>query len=650
MTHPTRRVLPRSLAPLPEESLPGYVLRLAYRLDRSPWRIGELCGLGTFQTAIAHRNLRAVPAAVSAQFSAAAGLRMEEVASMTMQRFASTYPLLQRVQTDAAFTGRSALVNWAVNPSTRFCPECLRGNGSPVQAAFGGAWNIRWHLPTSFACLQHHRLLRTVCPSCSNPLNTNNNSSGTVRLIKLPRVTGLHPLQCRHIPADQIGKRAFRTATACGARLDEVLDHDGRLDSNDLGGLLALQQLLDQELAANEQPARLSRPADKSFFPDLVMAAHLVRLSWPVGEALLPSQALAALVDTHCAPVPPPAPAQRGASSPHRHLETRYTPTDPAQCGALLLAAHNLLGDRNLASLYERVQPLAREAYRRRMNYVSKLLGHTDISISLARAAARRVYGHSNRANPRLAPSSHRYLIQDVPAFLPQALFDRHFTPLARRLPQITRELQRYLRRAASLRLAELITRATWRQCALLVGVPEESARKALNVLGREFSNANLWPVFEDVVDRIAQEWHHSENRVNYARRRQLMAQWRLPEADHAAMCEDLRKLRALRTQRDPSPLGILIWSNVTQAEYRHSPILQDMRRSGSGGRSLTLVIHRLISSASPGGPSETIRQRVDKYASQLATVCDRGHALHVSVSDVLQADNAVSASQRAPL
>lgn len=646
MTH--LRVLPRSLAPLAEESLPGYVLRLAYRLDRSPWRIGELCGLGTFQSAIAHRNLRAVPAAVSAQFSAAAGLRTEEVASMTMQRFASTYPLLQRVQTDTAFTGRSALVNWAVNPSTRFCPECLRGNGSPVQAAFGGAWKIRWHLPMSFACLQHHRLLRAVCPSCSNPLNTNN--PGTVRLIKLPRVAGLHPLQCRHIPADQIGKRAFRTATACGARLDEVLDHDGRVKSKDLSQLLALQQLLDQELAANEQPAGFSRPADKSFFPDLVMAAHLIRLSWPVGEALLPSQALATLVDTHCAPVAPSAPAQRGASSDHRHLDTRYTPTDPAQCGALLLAAHNLLGDRNLAPLYERVQPLAREAYRRRMKYVSKLLGDTDISIALARAAARRVYGHSNRANPRLAPSSHRYLIQDVPAFLPQALFERHFTPLTRRLPHITRELQRYLRRAASLRLAELITRATWRQCAVLVGIPEGSAREALNVLGREFSNANLWPVFEEVVDRIAQEWNYSEKRVNYARRRQLMAQWCLPEAHHAAMCEDLRKLRALRTQRDPSPLGILIWSAVTQAEYRHSPILQDLRRSGSGGRSLTLVIHRLISSPSQGGPSAMIRQRIDKYASQLATACDRGHALHVSVSDVLHSDNPVSASQRAPL
>ena len=37
--------LPRSLDPLPDESLPGYVLRLAYRLGLAPLRILQLTGL-----------------------------------------------------------------------------------------------------------------------------------------------------------------------------------------------------------------------------------------------------------------------------------------------------------------------------------------------------------------------------------------------------------------------------------------------------------------------------------------------------------------------------------------------------------------------------------------------------------------------------
>ena len=37
--------LPRSLDPLPQESLPGFVLRLAHRLERTPGRIAWLTGL-----------------------------------------------------------------------------------------------------------------------------------------------------------------------------------------------------------------------------------------------------------------------------------------------------------------------------------------------------------------------------------------------------------------------------------------------------------------------------------------------------------------------------------------------------------------------------------------------------------------------------
>ncbi|WP_395298010.1 TniQ family protein [Kitasatospora hibisci] len=364
MTHLTSPGLPRSLAPLHEESLVGFLLRLAHRLERSPWRVADLCGLGSRRTSIGYGYLRDLPDEVAVRFSHAARLSSQEVDALTMRRFASSYPLLQRVRTDAAVTGRRALVNWAMNPSSRFCPACLRGDGSPVQAAFGGAWKTRWHLPVVFACPQHHSLLRSVCPSCSNPVNTK--GSGGIGLIKRPRLAGLHPLQCRHIlVADQIRKRTFRAEAACGARLDENPDRDSALGSEDLDRLLALQQRLDQLLTATDQPVGDCQPADPSFFPDPVMATHLIKLSWPAGASLLPSAALTALVDEHCAPITELATTQRGASADSRHIETRPAPTDSAQCGALLLAAHNLLGDRDLTSLHERVQPLAREAYGR---------------------------------------------------------------------------------------------------------------------------------------------------------------------------------------------------------------------------------------------------------------------------------------------
>jgi hypothetical protein len=42
---PSPRPLPRSLVPLPGESLPGFLLRLSCRLNQPPARIAELTGL-----------------------------------------------------------------------------------------------------------------------------------------------------------------------------------------------------------------------------------------------------------------------------------------------------------------------------------------------------------------------------------------------------------------------------------------------------------------------------------------------------------------------------------------------------------------------------------------------------------------------------
>ncbi|MFQ6853503.1 hypothetical protein AAIB46_21765 [Streptomyces sp. 35M1] len=314
------------------------------------------------------------------------------------------------------------------------------------------------------------------------------------------------------------------------------------------------------------------------------MAAHLIKLSWPTGAELLPSAATAALVDAHCAPLTVPAPTEHGGSANSRHIRTRPAPADPAQCGALLLAADNLLGDRELISLRERVQPLAREAYRRHMRYFSKVLTAADISVTLSRAAARRIYGHTNRTNPRMAPTGHRYRLEEIPPALPPALFHAHFGPLIERLPPLTYEMQRYLRRGASLRLAELISSRNWRQCAAALCIPESSARQTLNVLGRAFAPASLWPVFEEVVDRIAQALDECDARVDYTKRRYLMAQWRMPREHHRAMCDGLPKLQKLREHSTPSAIEVLVWSAVTEAEYRHSPTLKTVRGGSEAG------------------------------------------------------------------
>ena len=56
-------------------------------------------------------------------------------------------------------------------PATRYCPECLAGDGSAIQESFGGPWLKAWHLPVVFACPAHRRLLEHLCPECGQPVH-----------------------------------------------------------------------------------------------------------------------------------------------------------------------------------------------------------------------------------------------------------------------------------------------------------------------------------------------------------------------------------------------------------------------------------------------------------------------------------------------
>ncbi|WP_416371331.1 TniQ family protein [Streptomyces sp. ID05-18] len=191
--------LARSLAPLPEESLPGFLLRLACRLERSPARIGVLCGLRTDSHRLPADHLLSLPPRLADALAKATRLSPSESQALTLagSGLTSTYTPLSRTRLDQGRIHAAVRQRWAVNLSSRFCPRCLAGDGSPVQNALGGAWKLRWHLPVVFACSEHSVLLSSTCPQCRS---LPNHPPGTERsgLLMQRAAVGLHPAQCRH--------------------------------------------------------------------------------------------------------------------------------------------------------------------------------------------------------------------------------------------------------------------------------------------------------------------------------------------------------------------------------------------------------------------------------------------------------------------
>ena len=291
------RPLARSLDPLTGESLGGYLLRLAHRLCLSPVKLARWIGCGS-----APLSRRLLFDLDTAAFATAAQLSPDEAATLTLAPWADRSPPIAR-----ALMRRSAKVDtWLFNTMPRYCPQCLAGDGSPIQEQHGGLWKRVWHLPISFACPDHQVFLRHGCPQGHPP-------PVSWRLITSIGDSTLHPAQCRY---------PRRTgwpgpSSSCGARLDQaditqVASH----------ALLTTQQRL---LAALD-PHYPAEDAEQ-FFADLRVITALLCASWPAGQELL-EPAVAGPVAEHVSQL---------RSRPSGNLSP--PPENPTAAGALLTAA-----------------------------------------------------------------------------------------------------------------------------------------------------------------------------------------------------------------------------------------------------------------------------------------------------------------------
>ena len=308
---PVPRPLSRSLDPIAGESLGGYLLRLSWRLRVSPLHLARLTGcIGDGPAAIRRRLLLDLDVP---RFAHAARLSASEAGSLTAASWADRYPPIARSR--ATQEHRVLHDGWLFSASTRYCPDCLAGDGSPLQQQYGGPWKKAWHLPVVFACLHHQRFLREGCPQ-GHP----GGWPAPWRLIAFPSASTLHPAQCRLPPQAGTGGKAGRHRESCGTRLDQPGD-DG-LPPPGPGALDTQQHLL--ALLAPQHPASDAAGT----FADLRVISALLCKSWPLSEDLMDTP-LAAAVSDH---------VRRLGTGYHQTLDRQ--PSGILATAGLLTAAH----------------------------------------------------------------------------------------------------------------------------------------------------------------------------------------------------------------------------------------------------------------------------------------------------------------------
>jgi hypothetical protein len=333
---PAPRPLSRSLVPVPGESLPGFLLRLSCRLNLPPARIADLAGLrsaGYRGSRLPPILVAGIPAPALPVFTRVTRLTDSQAGELGLATWQGRYP----VPAAGTATGYRRLDSRLVfAPATRFCPECLAGDGSTVQESFGGPWLKAWHLPVVFACPAHRRLLEHRCPDCGKVVRGSRAQSAVLPAMW---VAGLHPAQCR---AELIPSSGGRSLPACcGARLDQA--RHGRRASTSLIALQAkILDLLRSDGPVSTLSAGLPAPPLR-YFADLRALGLLACSTWPAARPLSPAEEAAAAVDEHVAALQREAGGQQATPVSASRVRSGIPPMDAAASGCLAHIADQIL-------------------------------------------------------------------------------------------------------------------------------------------------------------------------------------------------------------------------------------------------------------------------------------------------------------------
>jgi hypothetical protein len=549
----TPAILPRSLDPLPGESLIGFLLRLSHRLSLSPLHLVKLTGLEQSGHLVTSRLLGLDAAGA---FARATRLEPGEAEALTLAPLARTYPAagLTYCGRTRTLAGLFVKENWILSAATRYCPACLAGDGSAIQDAHGGAWARTWRLPIVFYCLRHRSILKLDCPSCRQPAHAKTSQG----LLPASAIPDLHPAACRTWLAS--------SNSCCGHRLDT--DSPEPLTDRHLALAQRIEDHLHAVVRPSRKPGTISGPAQ--YFNDLRVLCCLTAASWPAAADGCPDSASRDLISQHVDAVRHTIDAIRADGRAAHDLE-HYDrpPLEPASCAALLDLADRIARDPN---------PDQRTTIVRHMIKAMPPTARTGMWLRQFRDDGRCTPTLTSTLDAALAPpilppppppAPPTFTTDHIPAYLPHDWLTSHFSHLTHIRTQI-------IRRSAVLRLTQIITGAGVADAARAIGMPTGTALTTVTELGSRRA------ALEAAAENLATDLDTGTiPLINYGHRRRTLHDWTISLSEWAHLTADLIAADTHRAYTDrPTDWGDLkrrsasawVWAALTGGEPRHAP------------------------------------------------------------------------------
>lgn len=594
------RPLARSLDPLPDESLGGYLLRLASRLRVAPLHLARMTGcVSTPRTSLSRRLLLDLQIR---DFTRITRLTGEEAESLTLRRWAQRYPPIARsLSPDARRTD-----SWLFNHTPRFCPRCLAGDGTALQQQYGGPWKKQWHLPVSFACVDHQFLLHDTCPH-DHPAGR-----WTQPLISQSADDTLHPAQCRHPGIGTTGRRGM-TRRSCGARLDD-LAHTG---PGPTPNMLDTQRRILDYLGPGRSDAAAAR-----FFSDLRLVTTILSAAWPLDRHLI-DPAMDTAVDEHV----------RNLGSPnYRTVDT--PPNNITAAAALLTAAVTVLDDTTRQTALVQHLRESRTGRASREPWVGVFTRHAASCSPALRYIIEpftRTFQRAGGSHGARAPDhTGGYRAEHVPAFIPEDWYERHFTPIAEVNPM-------FIRRTIALRLVQAVAGGSLGEAADFLGIahPARSWQgRIYSGAGQVHTSAKNQPdphTFDTALTALMVDLDASAaHLVNYQHRREALQAWSIDEDTWRELVTRLPPIpgptRPDLGDRKRQLASIYIWTRTTSGEHHFAPRPIEDAQPPEVQNAWTLRRNTILSLMRnhPGPHYTALRSQLEILAETLSRTIDK--------------------------
>ena len=406
-------------------------------------------------------SVTGIPAAALLAFTRMTRLTDSQAAQLGMASWRERYPV---PVPDAADGSRRLNSQDRLAPATRYCPDCLAGDGSAIQEASAAPGSRPGTFPSSSPAPCTSDCWSTAAPTAGAVRGLRPGATST--LLPAMRAAGLHPAQCR--AERTLGKGGRARPGCCGARLN----HAGRRRPAS-PQIIALQDkilgILDSGSPATTLSAGLPTPPSATSPTSGDRAAGLLDLArspepqpWRGG--------IASAIDEHVALAPvagrwPPgrlgsAPAQvrlppgrrrsQRRTGSYRGPHPRRNPRRGPRPATAVPPGQNQERERSYWGLRmsRSVAPCSEGLY---AAYAPLFWGFTKSGSQ-----------PQGRRNAIIRPQ--RWGPENIPAFLPQDWHDRYFTPI----PGVS---DRFTRRTVSLRLVQIVAGGSLGEAAGFLGI-----------------------------------------------------------------------------------------------------------------------------------------------------------------------------------